>query len=135
MIGSSRCGQNSWWRLLLTGFSAVAATPAGWLCASPGCCAIGKTRQPPRPTRSMRCAPCCSSLAKLAFTTCLCLLEDADVVNLELPDQRRIGEPDVPSALPVVDHHHVQDQLHRPILDLGRVGELGALDTVDVPRD
>src|SRR5256886_5780699 len=63
------------------------------------------------------------------------LLVDADVVDFQLAYQRGIGEPDVPLPLPVVVHHHVQDELHRALLDLARVGVFRALDAVDVPRD
>ena len=53
------CCARSWsWRSSWTAPSAAPAIPAASRCGSPGCCATGRTRPRPRPTRSTPCARC-----------------------------------------------------------------------------
>ena len=56
MTRRSICGPNSWWRSRSTMCRRARNIPAGWLCALPEWSVIGRTRNPPRPTRSTRCA-------------------------------------------------------------------------------
>src|SRR6185369_6290586 len=107
--------------------------------ASPAWAALTSRSSPSaRPVPATDLAPSCDIAPLVDANTGegSMLLEDPDVIDLQLRHGGQAVQGLSPVPLPVVVHHHVQDELHRAIFHGGRRARvLATLHAVDIEGD